>query len=143
MASLNFQNAYFREHLLMAAFIRFRSTCFSEHLKVDAFFIKQPCYFFLGIFLIKESPKKAHTFILNSMMRDISIIVSHHVFIIFFFFYAVTHQKLLFTDETGTRKIAPRGLPTLTLTTTLILTQGGICWREVGGSVAVFPRAIF
>ena len=25
----------------MAAFIRFRSTCFSEHLQVDALFIKQ------------------------------------------------------------------------------------------------------
>ena len=39
MACLSFQNTYFREHLLMAAFIRF-STYFSEHLKVDAFFIK-------------------------------------------------------------------------------------------------------
>ena len=36
MACLNIQNTYFREHLFMAAFIRF-----SEHIKVDAFFIKQ------------------------------------------------------------------------------------------------------
>ena len=58
MACLNFQNTYFREHQLTAAFIRFRSTCLSEHRKVDIFFIKQPSYFFLGIFLLKESPKK-------------------------------------------------------------------------------------
>ena len=51
-----FDNTYFRKHLLMAAFILFRSICFSEHLKVDAFFIKQPSYFLLGIFLLKESP---------------------------------------------------------------------------------------
>ena len=37
----------------MAAFIRFRSTCFSEHLQVDALFIKQPSYLLLGIFLFK------------------------------------------------------------------------------------------
>ena len=48
MARLNFQSICFREHLLMAAFIRFRSTCFSEHLKKDALFIKQPSCFFLG-----------------------------------------------------------------------------------------------
>ena len=60
MASLNFQNTYFTKHLLMAAFIRYRSTCFSEHLKVDAFFIKQPSYFFLGIFLFKESSKNTY-----------------------------------------------------------------------------------
>ena len=48
MARLNFQNICFREHLLMAAFIRFRSTCFLERLKKDALFIKQPSCFFLG-----------------------------------------------------------------------------------------------
>ena len=58
MACLNLQNTYFRKHLLMATFIRFRSTCFSEHLKVDALFIKQPRCFLLGIFLFKESSKK-------------------------------------------------------------------------------------
>ena len=39
-------------------FYTFRSTCFSEHLKVDVLFIKQPSYFLLAIFLFKESPKK-------------------------------------------------------------------------------------
>ena len=58
MACLNFRNTYFRKHLLMAAFICCRRTCFSKHLKVDALFIKQPSYFLLGIFLFKESPKK-------------------------------------------------------------------------------------
>ena len=53
-----FLEHYFKEHLLMAAFIRFRSTCFSEHLQVDALFIKQLSHFFLGIFLFKESPRK-------------------------------------------------------------------------------------
>ena len=58
MACLNFQNTYFREHLLIVAFIRFESTCFSEHLKVAAaFFIKQPCHFFLGIYLKSHSKK--------------------------------------------------------------------------------------
>ena len=61
MTCLNFQNTYFRKHLYMAAFIRFRSTCFSQHLKVDALFIKQPSYSLLRIFLFKESHKK-HTF---------------------------------------------------------------------------------
>ena len=42
----------------MAAFIRFRSTCFSEHLKVDALFIKQPNYFFSQYFYFKNCPKK-------------------------------------------------------------------------------------
>ena len=58
MACLNFQNIYFRKHLLKAAFIRFKSACFSGKLKVDALFIKQPSYFLLGIFLCKESSKK-------------------------------------------------------------------------------------
>ena len=49
-----FKSFCLREHLLMVAFIRFR--CFSEHLKVDALFIKRPSYFFLGIILFKESP---------------------------------------------------------------------------------------
>ena len=53
MACLNFQNTYFRKHLLMAAFIRFKNTSFSENLKVDALFIKQPSYILLGIFLCK------------------------------------------------------------------------------------------
>ena len=39
MACLDFQNTYFMEHLLMAAFIHFRSTGFSEQLKVHALFI--------------------------------------------------------------------------------------------------------
>ena len=92
MACLNFQNTYFRKHLLMAVFINLRSTCFSKHLKVDALFIKQRCYFLLGIFLFKESPKETHTFILTSIRTGNSIIAFHHVFIITF--YAVTLQKL-------------------------------------------------
>ena len=59
----------------MAAFIRFRSTCFSEHLKVDALFMKQPRYFFLGAFLFKNTC----TFILTSMVRENSIVAFHHV----------------------------------------------------------------
>ena len=85
MVCLSFHKTYFREyHLLMPAFIRFRSTCFSERLKVDALFIKQPTYFFLRMFLFKESPKKSQTFILTSMKRGNSIIAFHHVFILLF-----------------------------------------------------------
>ena len=88
MACLNFQNTYFRKHLLMAAFIRFRSTCFSEHLKVDALFIKQPNYFFLGIFLLQKSPQKTHTFILMhssllfmpSLFKNFSLLAKHKDF---------------------------------------------------------------
>ena len=94
MACLNFQNTYFREDLLMAAFIPFRSICFSEHLKVDALFIKQ--LIFLGILLFKA--QKTRTFILTSMMRGNSIIAFHHVFMITF--YDVTLQKIFFADET-------------------------------------------
>ena len=95
---LNFQNTYFREHLLIAAFMLFWSTCFSEHLKVDALFIKQPSYFFLGIFLVKESPKKSGTFTITSTIKKNSIIAFHHVFIITF--YVVTLQELSITEET-------------------------------------------
>ena len=142
MACLNFQNIYFREHLSMAAFIRSRSTCFSEHLKVDAFFTKQLCYFFLGMFLVKESRRKTRTFIPTFMMRGNSIIAFHHVFIVNF--YAVTFQKLLFTDKTGARKIAPWRLapgrlpPTITLTITLILAQGENLWRDSLPGGAIF-----
>ena len=59
MACLNFQNTSFREHPLMAVFIRFRSTSFSEDLKADAFFIKQPSFFFFSeYFYLKNNPKK-------------------------------------------------------------------------------------
>ena len=89
----NFQNIYFREYLLLTAFIRFRSTSFSEHLKVAAaFFIKQPCNFFLEKFLFKESSKRARSFILTSMMKENSSIVFHHVFLITF--HADTLQNL-------------------------------------------------
>ena len=81
----------------MVAFIRFRSTCFSEHLKVDALFIKYLSYFLLGIFLFNESPKKTRTFIPFSMVRGNSII-TFHVFMIAL--YVVTLEKLFFTDET-------------------------------------------
>ena len=80
----NFQNIYFREYLLVTAFIRFRSTSFSEHLKVAAaFFIKQPSNFFLKKFLFKESSKRARSFILTSMMKENSSIVFHHVFFLY------------------------------------------------------------
>ena len=98
MACLNFRKTYFRKHLLLAAFIRSKSTCFSKHTKVDALFIKQTSYFLLVIFLFKELPKKKHTFILTSMERGNSIIAFHHIFIITF--YAVTLQKLFFTGKT-------------------------------------------
>ena len=42
----------------MAAFTRFKFTSFSEHIRVDAIFIKQRNYFLLGTFLFKESPKQ-------------------------------------------------------------------------------------
>ena len=71
----------------MAAFMHFRSTCFSEHPKVDPL-LSNWAIFFSEYF--KESPKKTHTFILTSMMRGNSIIS----------FYAATLQKLFFTDET-------------------------------------------
>ena len=64
-----FQNTYFRKHLWVVAFIRFRSTCFSEQLNVDTLFIEQPSYFLLGIFSFKESPKKTRALILTSMMK--------------------------------------------------------------------------
>ena len=35
MACLNFQSTYFREYILVAFFIRFRSTSFSEHHQLD------------------------------------------------------------------------------------------------------------
>ena len=63
-----------------------------------AFFIKQPCYFFLEIFLFKESPKETSTLILTSMMKKNPIIAFNHAFIVTF--YADTRQKLFFTDET-------------------------------------------
>ena len=92
------ENTYFEEHLLMAAFIRFGSICFSGHFKVAAaFFIKQPCYFFLEKILFKESPQKTRTFILTFNMKENSII-AFHVFMVTF--YAYTLQKPFFTDET-------------------------------------------
>ena len=82
----------------MAAFIRFGSTCFSEHLKVAAaFFIKQPCYFFSRK-IFKESVKKTSTFILIYTIKENSVIAFHHVFMVTF--YAYTLQKLFFTDKT-------------------------------------------
>ena len=90
MACLIFQNIYFREHLLMTAFICFRSTYLSEHRKLDVFFIKQPSYIFLGIFLLKESPKK-------HVLRWNAIIAFHNVFMITC--YTATLEKLFSTDE--------------------------------------------
>ena len=74
----------------MPVLIRFRSTCFSEHFKVDAFFIKQRRYFFLGIFSFEKSPKETRNFIVTFTIRGNSIIA----------FDAATLQKLFFTDET-------------------------------------------
>ena len=80
----------------MAAFIRFGSTCFSEHFKVAAaFFIKQPCYFFSRYIFFKESPKETRTFILTLMMKENSIFAFHHVFMVIF--YADTLERLFFT----------------------------------------------
>ena len=58
MGCLDFQNAFFREHLFMVLFVLFRNTCFSEHLKVDAFFINQPLYFFSEYLHLKNHPEK-------------------------------------------------------------------------------------
>ena len=89
----NFQNIYFREYLLLTAFIRFPSTSFSEHFKMAAaFFIVQPYSFFLKKFLFKESSKRARSFILTSKVKENSSIAFHHVFMITF--YADTLQNL-------------------------------------------------
>ena len=56
MACLNFQSIYFREHLLMAAFIRLSSTCFSEHHKVAAAFL----IMFSWLVLRRHSPITSH-----------------------------------------------------------------------------------
>ena len=97
MACLNFQNTYFKKHLLMAAFIRFRSTGFSEHLKVDALFIKQPRYFLLGIFLFKESSKNTYPHSHFHEEREF-----HHCFPLRFHYYFLRRHssKLFFTGET-------------------------------------------
>ena len=93
MACLNFRNTYFRKHLLMATFIRFRSTCFSEHLNVDDLFIKQPSYFLLGIFLFKESPKK-NTYLHSHFHEERAF---HHCFSsCFYHFFLHCHSSKTF-----------------------------------------------
>ena len=73
-----------RKHPLMAAFIRFRSTYLSEHLKVDTLFIEQLSYFLLRIVLFKESPKK-HTHSFSLLWgKGIQSLFFHHVFVITF-----------------------------------------------------------
>ena len=83
----------------MAAFKRFGSACFSEHLKVAAaFFIKQLYYFLPRNIFIQRITQKTRTFILISMMNENSIIAFRHVFMVTF--YADTLQKLFFTNKT-------------------------------------------
>ena len=93
MTCLNFQNTYFRKHLLIATFIRFRSTCFSEHLNVDALFIKQPSFFLLGIFLFKDSPKK-NTYLHSDFHEERGF---HHCFSsCFYHFFLRCHSSKTF-----------------------------------------------
>ena len=83
---------------MMAAFILLESTCFLDNSKwMLLFSLSNRAIFFLGIFLFL-SLQKTRTFILTSMMRGNSIIAFYYVFMITF--YAVTLQKLFFTDET-------------------------------------------
>ena len=82
----------------MAAFILLENTCFLDTSKwMLLFSLSNRAIFFLGIFLFL-SLQKTRTFILTFMMRGNSIIAFHYVFMITF--YAVTLQKLFFTDET-------------------------------------------
>ena len=82
----------------MAAFILLENTCFLDISKwMLLFSLSNRAIFFLGIFLFL-SLQKTRTFILTFMMRGNSIIAFHYVFMITF--YAVTLQKLFFTDET-------------------------------------------
>ena len=90
VAGLNFQSTYFREHLLMAA-IRFRSICFSENLKLDAFSLNNRVIVFRNIFILRTTQKTC-TFILTSMMRGNFVVAFHHASIITF--YVVTLEKL-------------------------------------------------
>ena len=73
MDCLNFQNTYFRKYLLMVAFIRFRSTCFSKTSKWILSSLSNSAIFYLEYFYLKNHPKK-HTLILTSFMRGNSII---------------------------------------------------------------------
>ena len=70
MACLNFQNTLFREHVLMAAFIHFRSTCTCFH-SISKWMLSSLSNraIFFGIFLFKELPKKIRTFIMFSWLR--------------------------------------------------------------------------
>ena len=71
MACLNLQNNYFTEHLLKAAFIRFRSTCFSEQLKSG-------CCFLNYVFMITFYVVTLKNFSLLTKLKD-------------FDFFKVTH----------------------------------------------------
>ena len=84
---------------MMAAFILLESTCFLDTSKwMLLFSLSNRAIFFLGIFLFLSLQKTRTFFILTSMMRGDSIIAFHYVLMITF--YAVTLQKLFFTDET-------------------------------------------
>ena len=91
MAWMNFQNNYFRKHLLYEALLsQNNSKCMLSSLSNRAIF-------FLEYFILKNHRKKTRTFILTSMMRGNYIIAFHHDFMLTF--YDVTLQKLFFTDE--------------------------------------------
>ena len=92
MAWMNFQNNYFRKHLLYEALLsQNNSKCMLSSLSNRAIF-------FLEYFILKNRRKKTRTFILTSMMRGNYIIAFHHDFMLTF--YDVTLQKLFITDET-------------------------------------------
>ena len=91
MTCWNFQDTYFREHILMAAFIRFGSICFSEHFKVAAaLFIKQTSilFFFSKYFYLKNHPKSMY---LRSHFHDKRTF--HHCFPSCFHGYFLRQQS--------------------------------------------------
>ena len=92
LVCLDFQTTYFMEHLLMAAFIHFRSTGFSEQLKVHALFIAKPSYFFLGIILFQESLKK-NTYLQSHFHNEREF---HHCFSSCFHDYVLCRHSLVY-----------------------------------------------
>ena len=90
MACLNFQNTYFKKHLLMAAFILLEALVFQNTSKWMHSSLSNLDIFYSEYFYLKNHPK-THTLILTSMRRGSSIIAFHYVFIITF--YAATRQN--------------------------------------------------
>ena len=100
MACLNFQERYFRPFFLMAGFIRFRSTWFSEHLKVDALSsLSNGAIFFSKYFYLKitqrnmyihshfHDKREFHHFLTPSLFKNFSLLTKLDDFD----FFKVTH----------------------------------------------------